>query len=192
MIITSQGKLIRIEAEQKKRLTTTQFLNRILGLDAVTQKLIFQLFIDVLHKLIKKAKRDGTFEHGVQTYEGQHVVPREEPQVLFSGGTLYIQRMDRDRGAHNPYCVPAQMTVPTIAKWLLVFEDPLDGTITLGQGVPRVWLHDGKEVGVERGPTRWGPVRRVGGRACARLWVRARVSTMASEGQREPRRRGRR
>jgi hypothetical protein len=66
--------------------------------------------------------------------------------------------MDRDRAAHNPYCVPAQMTVPTIVKWLLVFEDPLDGTITLGQGVPRAWLQDGKEVGVERGPTRWGPV----------------------------------
>jgi len=66
--------------------------------------------------------------------------------------------MDRDRGAHNPYCVPAQMTVPTIAKWLLVFEDPLDGMLTLGQGVPRAWLQDGKDVGVERCPTRWGPV----------------------------------
>jgi hypothetical protein len=66
--------------------------------------------------------------------------------------------MDRDRGAHTPYCAPAQVTVPTIAKWLLVFEDPLDRTIILGQGVPRAWLVHGKEFGVERSPTRWGPV----------------------------------
>jgi hypothetical protein len=66
--------------------------------------------------------------------------------------------MDRDRAAHTPYCAPAQVTVPTIAKWLLVFEDPLDRTIILGQGVPRAWLAHGKEFGVERSPTRWGPV----------------------------------
>jgi hypothetical protein len=48
--------------------------------------------------------------------------------------------------------------VPTIAKWLLVFEDPLDRTITLGKGTPRAWLEDGKEFGIERTPTRWGHV----------------------------------
>jgi hypothetical protein len=66
--------------------------------------------------------------------------------------------MDRARAAHNPYCVPAQMTVPTIAKWLLVFEDPVARTLTLAQGAPRAWLAPGMHFGVERSPTRWGPV----------------------------------
>jgi hypothetical protein len=66
--------------------------------------------------------------------------------------------MDRDRASHTPYCAPAQVTVPTIAKWLLVFEDPLDRTIILGQGAPRAWLEHGKAFGVERCPTRWGPI----------------------------------
>ena len=66
--------------------------------------------------------------------------------------------MDRDRAAHTPYCAAAQVTVPTIAKWLMVFEDPIDGTITLGHGAPRAWLEDGQEFGVEGAPTRRGPV----------------------------------
>lgn len=66
--------------------------------------------------------------------------------------------MDRARAAHNPYCAPAQVTVPTIVKWLLVFEDPVDRTLTLAQGAPRAWFEPGKHFGVERSPTRWGPV----------------------------------
>jgi hypothetical protein len=66
--------------------------------------------------------------------------------------------MDRDRGFHSPYCAPAQMTVPTIAKWLLVFEDPLSREITLGLGAPRAWLADGEGFGVTGAPTRWGPL----------------------------------
>ena len=66
--------------------------------------------------------------------------------------------MDRDRAFHSPFCAPAQMTVPTIAKWLLVFEDPLDQVITLGRGVPRAWLGHGKSFGVDGAPTRWGPL----------------------------------
>ena len=66
--------------------------------------------------------------------------------------------LDRDRGVSTPYCSPAQVTVPTIAKWLLLFEDPIDRTITLAQGAPRAWLEDGREFGVEGAPTRWGPV----------------------------------
>jgi hypothetical protein len=66
--------------------------------------------------------------------------------------------MDRDRAAHTPYCAPAQVTVPTIAKWLLLFEDPVDGAITLGKGAPRAWFESGKVIGVERCPTRWGAV----------------------------------
>ena len=66
--------------------------------------------------------------------------------------------MDRARAAHNPYCAPAQMTVPTIAKWLLVFESPIERTLTLAHGAPRAWFEHGRHFGVERSPTRWGPV----------------------------------
>jgi len=66
--------------------------------------------------------------------------------------------LDRDRGAHSPYCLPSQMTVPIAAKWFLVFEDPLDGTIVLGRALPRRWLAHGEEVVVEAAPTRRGAV----------------------------------
>jgi len=64
--------------------------------------------------------------------------------------------MDRTRAEHSPYCLPSQMTVPIAAKWLLVFEDPIDGTITLGRGTPRHWLADGEEISVNAAPTRRG------------------------------------
>lgn len=66
--------------------------------------------------------------------------------------------MDRTRGAHSPYCLPAQMTVPIAAKWLLVHEDPVSGVITLGHGLPRDCLADGRTLSVEGAPTRWGSV----------------------------------
>lgn len=66
--------------------------------------------------------------------------------------------MDRDRGAHSPYCLPSQMTVPIAAKWLLVFEDPITGAIVLGRAMPRRWLAHGEEVVVEAAPTRRGAV----------------------------------
>jgi hypothetical protein len=64
--------------------------------------------------------------------------------------------MDRERGAHSPYCLPAQMTVPIAAKWLLVFEDPITGVMTLGHGVPREQLAHGRSLGVAAAPTRRG------------------------------------
>ncbi len=66
--------------------------------------------------------------------------------------------MDRARGAHSPYCLPAQMTVPIVVKWLLVHEDPITGVITLGRGVPRECLRHGRTIGVTDAPTRRGKV----------------------------------
>jgi len=66
--------------------------------------------------------------------------------------------LNRGAGYSTPYCNPAQMTVPTIAKWLLVFEDPVDRTLTLGQGVPRAWFDGGRSFGIRNAPTRWGGV----------------------------------
>ncbi|SRR5579875_325453 len=66
--------------------------------------------------------------------------------------------MDRDRADHLPYCAPAQLTVPTITKWMFAFEDPVDGTLWLGKALPRHWLEDGQCVGVKGAPTSRGPV----------------------------------
>jgi hypothetical protein len=66
--------------------------------------------------------------------------------------------MDRARGAHSPYCLPAQMTLPIVVKWLLVYEDPVTEVITLARGVPRECLGQGRKIGVTDAPTRRGKV----------------------------------
>jgi hypothetical protein len=66
--------------------------------------------------------------------------------------------MDRDRGEHLPYCAPAQVTIPTVTKWMLVFEDPLSSTLWLARATPRAWLENGKRISVRNAPTRWGRV----------------------------------
>jgi len=60
--------------------------------------------------------------------------------------------MDRARGAHSPYCLPSQMTVPIALKWLLVYEDPVTSTLTLGRGIPRDRLGHGQSIGVTDAP----------------------------------------
>jgi hypothetical protein len=66
--------------------------------------------------------------------------------------------MDRDRAEHLPYCAPAQLTIPTVTKWMLVFEDPLDETLWLAKATPRRWLADGERIRVAGAPTRSGAV----------------------------------
>jgi hypothetical protein len=57
-----------------------------------------------------------------------------------------------------PYCTPAQLAVPLMTRWMLVFEDPASDTLWLAKGTPRHWLQDGKTIAVSNAPTRWGPV----------------------------------
>jgi hypothetical protein len=57
-----------------------------------------------------------------------------------------------------PYCTPAQLVVPLLTKWMLVFEDPMSETMWLGKAMPRNWLEDGKTSSVSSAPTRWGKV----------------------------------
>jgi len=61
-------------------------------------------------------------------------------------------------GNAAPYCVPAQLVVPLMARWMLVFEDPESEALWLGKTMPREWLADGKRISVSSAPTRWGPV----------------------------------
>jgi hypothetical protein len=57
-----------------------------------------------------------------------------------------------------PYATPAQLVVPLMTRWMLVFEDPQSEEIWLGKGMPREWLEDGKVVSVQEAPTRFGRV----------------------------------
>ena len=54
------------------------------------------------------------------------------------------------------YCVPAQLTMPIMTRWMLAFEKPDDGELRLCSAIPRAWLES--EFSFERASTRWGPV----------------------------------
>ncbi len=61
-------------------------------------------------------------------------------------------------GFAAPYCTPAQLVVPLMSRWMLVFEDPESDTLWLAKATPRKWLEDGKTISVSAAPTRWGRV----------------------------------
>lgn len=56
------------------------------------------------------------------------------------------------------FCMPAQMTIPLLLRWAMVFDDSAGETLYLGRAIPRAWMASGKPVGIERAPTRWGKV----------------------------------
>lgn len=62
------------------------------------------------------------------------------------------------RGGLNLFCLPAQMTVPLLLLWALVFEDDQAEVLHLGRALPRRWLLAEKGVSAENVPTRWGTV----------------------------------
>lgn len=57
-----------------------------------------------------------------------------------------------------PYCSPAQLVVPLMWKWLLLFEEPAADILWLAKGAPRRWLAEGQSFGIAQAPTRWGRV----------------------------------
>ncbi|HMD85609.1 MAG TPA: hypothetical protein VKO18_13025 [Terriglobia bacterium] len=57
-----------------------------------------------------------------------------------------------------PYCSPAEVTVPLMTRWMLVFEDPQSETLWLAKGTPTAWLEDDKTISVSEAPTRWGRI----------------------------------
>ncbi|MHC1479730.1 Tat pathway signal protein [Frateuria aurantia] len=56
------------------------------------------------------------------------------------------------------FCMPAQLTMPLLMKWLLVFDDTADAALHLAKAVPTDWLKPGRELSIEATPTRWGRV----------------------------------
>jgi hypothetical protein len=56
------------------------------------------------------------------------------------------------------FCIPAQLTIPLLVRWMLVLEDSDDERLYFAKGVPRGWVSSGKPVSIEQAPTRWGRV----------------------------------
>jgi hypothetical protein len=56
------------------------------------------------------------------------------------------------------FCIPAQLTIPALFRWMLVLEDSDEDRLYFGKGLPRDWVTSGKEIAIERAPTRWGRV----------------------------------
>jgi hypothetical protein len=57
-----------------------------------------------------------------------------------------------------PYCAPAEMVVPLLTRWMLVFEDPATQVLWLTKGTPRAWLESGQRIAVTNAPTKWGRI----------------------------------
>jgi hypothetical protein len=56
------------------------------------------------------------------------------------------------------FCIPAQQTIPLLVRWMLVLEDSDEERLYLARGLPRDWVASGKEIRINRAPTRWGRI----------------------------------
>ncbi len=61
-------------------------------------------------------------------------------------------------GDNALFCIPAQQTIPLLVRWMLVLEDSDEEKLYLAKGVPRDWVASGKEIRINRAPTRWGRI----------------------------------
>ncbi len=52
------------------------------------------------------------------------------------------------------FCMPAQLTIPLLLRWTLVFDQ--DEHLYLGRALPHAWLLSGDEVSCKEMPTAWG------------------------------------
>ncbi|KAB7762598.1 hypothetical protein [Xanthomonas maliensis] len=56
------------------------------------------------------------------------------------------------------FCMPAQLTIPLLLRWMLVSEDGAGEQLFLARALPRAWLASGAPIGMVNAPTRWGPL----------------------------------
>jgi hypothetical protein len=61
-------------------------------------------------------------------------------------------------GDNALFCIPAQLTIPLLVRWMLVLEDSDEDRLYFAKGIPREWLVSGKEIRIDGAPTRWGKV----------------------------------
>jgi hypothetical protein len=65
-----------------------KFLNRLLGLETETQNEIFNIFADVMSKIIRLAKRDNSFDSGIIELSGERVSLKSEGKRAYTPMTL--------------------------------------------------------------------------------------------------------
>jgi len=76
---------------------------------------------------------------------------------IYSPGTwTSVESSKIDGTLGGPYCTPAQVTIPTLTKWMLVFAEPDNSVLWLARATPREWLEQGKKIAVTAAPTRFG------------------------------------
>ena len=75
-----------------------------------------------------------------------------------------------------PYCVPAQLSVPLLVRWMLAFEDPNSHTLWFCKATPREWLRDGSGLAASAIPTRWARLAS----KFARIWPTAASRSRSS------------
>jgi hypothetical protein len=61
-------------------------------------------------------------------------------------------------GDNALFCIPAQLTIPMLVRWMLALEDSDEDRLYLAKGLPREWVISGKEIGIQSAPTRFGCV----------------------------------
>jgi hypothetical protein len=54
------------------------------------------------------------------------------------------------------FCMPAQMTIPLLLRWVFVHDDSDGDTLRLGRAVPHAWWAENHPVSFDAAPTRWG------------------------------------
>lgn len=61
-------------------------------------------------------------------------------------------------GDNALFCIPAQLTIPPLVRWMLLVEDSDEDRLYFAKGLPREWVASGKEISIAEAPTRWGRV----------------------------------
>ncbi|MBT2118059.1 twin-arginine translocation signal domain-containing protein [Dyella sp. LX-66] len=56
------------------------------------------------------------------------------------------------------FCMPAQLTMPLLLRWMVVFEDSEGEVLHLARAVPRRWMGGDQAIEMRGAPTRWGRV----------------------------------
>jgi hypothetical protein len=78
--------------------------------------------------------------------------------IYSRGNWTAVEGAKIDGTLAGPYCTPAEVSIPTFTKWMLVLEDPDEPVLWLAKATPRVWLEQGKTIAVSNAPTRFGNV----------------------------------
>ncbi|NUQ65256.1 MAG: hypothetical protein HUU20_22545 [Pirellulales bacterium] len=84
-----------------------------------------------------------------------HLAHHQMPGTFMAYEQVAIQGYGRRRQIAD-YCVPSQLTIPLMTRWMLVVEEPNDDALWLCRAAPRAWFGSG--LSVRAAPTRWGLV----------------------------------